>query len=123
MTVNRFWQQFFGIGLVKTTEDFGVQGEIPLHQDLLDWLAADFRQHGWDVKRLLRQIVTSHTYRQTSGIAGQPVARGNPVASSAGLSYEDDPENRYLSRGSRFRLPSWMLRDQVLAASGLFGPR
>ena len=119
VTVNRFWQQFFGIGLVKTTEDFGVQGEIPLHQDLLDWLAADFRQHGWDVKRLLRQIVTSHTYRQTSGIAGQPVARGNPVASSAGLSYEDDPENRYLSRGSRFRLPSWMLRDQVLAASGL----
>jgi hypothetical protein len=93
---------------VKTTEDFGVQGEIPLHQDLLDWLAADFRQNGWDVKRLVRQIVTSHTYRQSS-----------KVTDSYGLSYEDDPENRYLSRGPRFRLPAWMIRDQALAASGL----
>jgi len=108
VTVNRFWQMFFGIGLVKTTEDFGVQGEIPLHQDLLDWLAADFREHGWNVKRLVRQIVTSHTYRQTSG-----------QKASHGLSFEEDPENRDLSRGARFRLPSWMLRDQALAASGL----
>jgi cytochrome c553 len=108
VTVNRIWQQFFGIGLVKTTEDFGVQGEIPLQQDLLDWLAADFRQHGWDVKRLVRQIVTSHTYRQSSRIS-----------ESYGLSYEDDPENRFLSRGPRFRLPAWMIRDQALAAGGL----
>lgn len=108
VTANRFWQQFFGIGLVKTTEDFGVQGEIPLHQDLLDWLAADFRDHGWDVKRFIRQIVTSHTYRQSSRIT-----------QSHGLSFEDDPENRHLSRGPRFRLPSWMIRDQAIAASGM----
>ncbi len=122
VTVNRFWQQFFGIGLVRTTEDFGVQGEIPMHQDLLDWLAADFRQTGWDVKRLVRQIVTSHTYRQTSGITARPVANGSDVVGLPGLSFEDDPENRYLSRGPRFRLPSWILRDQALAASGLLVP-
>jgi hypothetical protein len=105
VTVNRIWQQFFGIGLVKTTEDFGVQGEIPLQQDLLDWLAADFRQHGWDVKRLVKQIVMSHTYRQSSKMTPTLV--------------ENDPENRLLARGPRFRLPSAMLRDQALAASGL----
>ena len=119
VTVNRFWQQFFGIGLVKTTEDFGVQGEIPIQQDLLDWLAADFRQHGWDVKRLIRQIVTSHTYRQTSRIATRHTGTESVSGETHALSYEDDPENRYLSRGPRFRLPSWMLRDQALAASGL----
>ncbi len=119
VTVNRFWQQFFGIGLVKTTEDFGVQGEIPIHQDLLDWLAADFRQHGWDVKRLIRQIVISHTYRQTSRIATRHAEGENASGETHGLSYEDDPENRYLSRGPRFRLPSWVLRDQALAAGGL----
>lgn len=112
VTVNRFWQMFFGIGLVKTTEDFGVQGEIPIQQDLLDWLAMDFREHGWDVKRLVRQIVTGHTYRQASG-----------HQASRSLSFEDDPENRYLSRGPQFRLPSWMLRDQALAASGLLVQR
>ncbi len=105
VTVNRFWQQFFGIGLVKTTEDFGVQGEIPVQQDLLDWLAADFRQHGWDVRRLVRQIVTSHTYRQSSKIVPAMLER--------------DPGNRLLARAPRFRLPSAMLRDQALAASGL----
>lgn len=103
VTVNRLWQQLFGIGLVKTVEDFGVQGEIPLHADLLDWLAADFRDRGWDVKALLREIVTSKTYRQ----------------SSAMRFVEADPENRWLARGPRFRMPSWMLRDQALAAGGL----
>ena len=106
VTVNRFWQQLFGVGLVKTTEDFGVQGEVPLQMDLLDWLAADFRDSGWDVKALLRTIVTSHTYRQSSKITDR-------------AAYEADPENRLLARGPRFRMPSWMLRDQALAASGL----
>ncbi|MEZ6055206.1 MAG: PSD1 and planctomycete cytochrome C domain-containing protein [Planctomycetaceae bacterium] len=105
VTVNRFWQQFFGIGLVKTAEDFGVQGEFPVNLDLLNWLAADFREGGWDVKRLVRLIVTSHTYRQSS-------------KGSAEL-FERDPQNRLLARGSRHRLPSWMIRDQALAASGL----
>ncbi len=106
VTVNRFWQQLFGIGLVKTAEDFGAQGETPLHLGLLNWLAWRFRENGWDVKDLIRVIVTSHTYRQSSRVL-------DPEA------YELDPENRLLSRGSRFRLPSWMLRDQALFASGL----
>lgn len=108
VTVNRLWQQFFGIGLVKTVEDFGVQGEIPPQMDLLNWLAANFRDSGWDVKRLVRLIVTSHTYRQSSR--------------QLRLEFGDDPENRWLARGSRFRLPSWMLRDQALAASQLLSP-
>ena len=119
VTVNRFWQQLFGIGLVKTPEDFGVQGEIPLQQDLLDWLAADFREHGWNVKRLIRQIVTSHTYRQSSRITTQDAENVTASETFSGMSYEEDPENRYLSRGPRFRMPSWMVRDQALAASGL----
>ena len=105
VTVNRFWQQLFGIGLVKTTEDFGRQGEIPIHMDLLNWLAADFRENGWNVKELIRKIVTSHTYRQSSKITAE--------------AYEIDPKNRLLARGARYRLPSWMIRDQALAASGL----
>jgi len=105
VTVNRYWQMFFGIGLVKTTEDFGVQGEQPVHPELLDWLAVEFRESGWDVKKLLRLIVTSATYRQSSKLP-------------PGLA-ERDPENRLLARGPRHRLPSWMLRDQALAASGL----
>ena len=108
VTVNRVWQQFFGVGLVKTVEDFGVQGELPPQLDLLNWLAADFRDGGWDVKRLVRLIVTSHTYRQSSR--------------QTGAASEDDPENRWLARGSRFRWPSWMLRDQALAASQLLSP-
>ncbi len=109
VTVNRFWQQVFGVGLVKTTEDFGAQGEIPVHMDLLNWLAKRFQGDGWDVKNLLRLIVTSHTYRQSSKIT-------DPVA------YERDPANRLLARGARYRMSSWMLRDQVLAASGLLSP-
>jgi len=105
VTVNRHWQMFFGRGLVKTMEDFGVQGEKPTYRELLDWLATDFVENGWDVKRLHRQIVTSATYRQSSRVP-------------EGMA-ERDPENKLLARGARFRLPSWMLRDQALAASGL----
>ncbi|MEZ6064436.1 MAG: PSD1 and planctomycete cytochrome C domain-containing protein [Planctomycetaceae bacterium] len=105
VTVNRIWQQFFGVGLVKTPEDFGTQGELPPHRDLLDWLAADFQGHGWDVKHLVRLIVTSQTYRQTSRVSPEL--------------YERDPENRLLARSARYRLPAWMIRDQALAASGL----
>jgi hypothetical protein len=106
VTVNRFWQQVFGIGLVKTTEDFGSQGEIPIHLDLLNWLAAEFRDSGWNVKHLLRLIVTSHTYRQSSKITDPKTL-------------ERDRDNRLLARGARYRMPAWMLRDQALAISGL----
>jgi hypothetical protein len=109
VTVNRFWQTFFGMGLVKTSEDFGVQGERPSHPDLLEWMAADFVASGWDVKRLHRMIVTSATYRQTSTVSPRLLER--------------DPENRLLARGGRYRLPSWMLRDQALAAAGLLSPQ
>jgi len=107
VTVNRLWQQFFGMGLVKTVEDFGVQGEIPRYQDLLDHLSADF-QTDWDVQRLLRQIVASKTYQQSSKVSPEQL--------------EFDPENRWLARGARFRLPFWMIRDQALASSGLLVP-
>ncbi|MDI1311444.1 PSD1 and planctomycete cytochrome C domain-containing protein [Prosthecobacter sp.] len=103
VTVNRFWQAFFGVGLVKTAEDFGLQGEEPPLRELLDWLASEFIDSGWDVKALLRLIVTSETYQQSSKIADAQI----------------DPENRYLARGPRFRMPSWMLRDQALLVAGL----
>ncbi len=105
VAVNRYWQMLFGTGLVLTTEDFGIQGEKPSHPDLLDWLATDFVRSKWDVKRLVKLIVTSATYRQSS------------VATAKML--ELDPANRLLSRGPRYRLPAFMLRDQALAVAGL----
>lgn len=103
--VNRLWQEFFGIGFIESPEDLGVQSEIPFHPKALDWLAADFMDHGWDYKHLVRQIVSSRTYRQSS--------------SASSLQLEKDPKNRLLARGPRFRLPAWMIRDQALATSGL----
>ena len=104
VAVNRYWQVYFGTALVKTTEDFGAQGDAPLQRDLLDWLATEF-QKTWDVKALQRLIVTSATYRQSSQV-------------SAAL-LERDPENRFLARGPRFRLAAEMIRDNALAASRL----
>jgi hypothetical protein len=109
VVVNRFWQMFFGVGLVKTPEDFGSQGEIPRQRELLDWLAADFRESGWDVKGLVRKIVTSDVYQQSSKVTPQ--------------SHERDPDNRLLARGPRRRMPSWMIRDQALAIGGLLVPK
>ena len=106
--VNHFWQMLYGNGLVKSTEDFGLQGDRPTHPELLDWLAVEFMESGWDVKHLLTLMVTSETYRQSSKVTPELLAR--------------DPENRLLARGPRFRLPSWMLRDAALRASGLFNP-
>lgn len=105
VTVNRFWQQIFGIGLVKTTEDFGVQGERPVQPELLDWLSTEFIRSGWNVKALLKLFVMSHAYRQESKATPELI--------------EKDPLNRLLARGPRYRIPAWMLRDQALAYSGL----
>jgi hypothetical protein len=105
VTVNRYWQMLFGTGLVATAEDFGSQGEPPSHPELLDWLAAEFISSGWDTKAMLRLLVTSATYRQSSKFT--PAARAR------------DPDNRLLARGPRFRLPGEFVRDQALAASGL----
>jgi hypothetical protein len=105
VAVNRFWQMYFGTGIVKTQEDFGVQGEPPVHPELLDWLATEFVRSGWDIKAMQRLIVTSATYRQSSAVTPALL--------------EKDPENRLLARGPRTRLPAEMIRDTALAASGL----
>jgi|TARA_B110000263_G_scaffold25252_1_gene19353 hypothetical protein len=108
VTVNRYWQHYFGTGIVKTSEDFGVQGERPSHPELLDWLALSFIESGWDVKQFQKLIVMSSTYQQSSRITPQK--------------HTLDPENRLVSHGPRFRLDAEVIRDQVLAVSGLMIP-
>lgn len=108
VAVNRFWQNFFGVGLVKTTEDFGNQGEMPSHPKLLDWLAITFRESGWDVKKLNKLIVMSATYRQDSRVNKE--------------TREKDPENRLLAHGPVNRMTAEMIRDNALMASGLLNP-
>jgi hypothetical protein len=109
VTVNRFWQEVFGNGIVKTVEDFGSQGEPPTHPELLDWLAVDFLDSGWDVKRLFKMIVLSATYRQSAETTPEKTAR--------------DPDNRLLAHGPRFRMDAEMVRDYALFASGLLRPQ
>lgn len=106
--VNRIWAQFFGRGIVKTLGDFGMQGELPTHPELLDWLAVDFRDNGWNIKRLVKQIVMSATYRQSSTITENHK--------------KIDPENIFLARASRIRFAAENVRDHVLAASGVLNP-
>ena len=108
VAVNRFWQMYFGYGIVKTQEDFGVQGEPPVHPELLDWLATEFVRSEWNVRALQRLIVTSATYRQSSKVTPRLL--------------EKDPENRLLARASRLRLAAEMIRDTALSVSGLLNP-
>lgn len=109
VTVNRFWQELFGTGIVRTAGDFGAAGELPSHQELLDWLAVEFRESGWDVKQLFRLLVSSAAYRQSAVLTKDKL--------------EKDPQNRLLSRGPRFRMDGEMIRDYALAASGLLVPK
>jgi len=109
VTVNRFWQEVFGVGLVKTAEDFGIMGEAPVNQELLDWLAVEFRESGWNVKQLFELMVTSATYRQSAEATPEKI--------------EKDPANRWLSRGPRFRMDAEMIRDFALFASGTLVPK
>lgn len=106
--VNLLWQEFFGRGLVKTSGDFGMQGDLPSHPALLDWLAVDFREHNWDIKRLVKLMVTTATYRQSAIVSKEKLAK--------------DPENIYLSRGPRYRIHAEFIRDLVLSSSGLLNP-
>jgi len=108
VTVNRMWQEVFGRGFVSTADDFGSQGEMPTHPELLDWLAVDFRESGWDVKRFYKMLLTSATYRQSARTTAEK--------------QKLDPDNRLLSRGPRFRMDAEMVRDTALAASGLLKP-
>ncbi len=103
--VNQIWQEIFGRGLVKTSGDFGMQGELPTHPELLDWMAVDFMEHGWDIKRLVKQIVLSATYRQSSKIKDE--------------NFKKDPENIYLSRAPRQKVKAEFVRDIILSSSGL----
>ena len=111
VTVNRIWQRLLGTGLVKTAEDFGTQGEPPSHPNLLDWLAVEFVESGWDVKHMHKLIVMSATYRQSSNLGSSP-----------STPHSIDPENRFLSRGPRLRLDAEVIRDSVLFVSGLLVP-
>ena len=126
--VNRLWQIFFGIGLVATPADFGAQGEFPSHPDLLDWLAVDFMDNDWDVKRVVRKIVTSATYRQSSRVdTSLRDANSSPEETGKTGPHVDllsiDPQNRLLARGPRFRLPAEFIRDEALQVSGLLVDR
>jgi hypothetical protein len=105
VAANRLWQQLFGVGLVKTSEDFGLQGEPPAHPDLLDWLAAEYREGGWNTRQLVKLLVTSRAFRRASDVRPEQLAA--------------DPENRLLARGPRFRLDAEQIRDNALAVSGL----
>lgn len=109
VTVNRYWQMLFGDGLVRTPEDFGSQGQPPTHPELLDWIATDFADNNWNLKRLLKQLVMSATYQQDSILTPDLIER--------------DPQNTWLARASSYRLPAEMLRDNALAISGLLSPR
>ena len=109
VVVNRLWESIFGIGLVRTSEEFGAQGELPSHPELLDWLAVELMDHKWDVNHVLRHMVTSAAYRQSSRVTPELAAQ--------------DPENRLLARGPRFRLSAEMIRDQALFVSGLLSPK
>ena len=109
VAVNRIWEQYFGRGIVETSEDFGTQGQKPSHPELLDWLATEFMDRGWSMKAIDRLIVTSTAYRQSSSITPELLAR--------------DPYNRLLARGPRFRMEAEMVRDTVLAASGLLSSK
>jgi hypothetical protein len=109
VAVNRLWQHFFGVGLIKTAEDFGVQSEFPLHGPLLDYLAVEYRQQGWDTKRLHRSVLLSSTYRQSSRASAENRSK--------------DPENKWFARASRFRMPAMVLRDWALASAQMLVSR
>ncbi len=109
VTVNRFWQELYGAGIVRTSGDFGIAGELPSDQELLDWLAVEFREQGWDVKKFFKLLVTSNSYRQSAQVTK--------------VKLDKDPLNRLLSRGPRFRMDAEMIRDYALAASGLLVPK
>jgi len=109
VTVNRYWEHIFGVGLVETPEDFGIRGKLPHHPELLDWLATELVAQKWDVKQLLRLMVTSAAYRQSSRVTPALLER--------------DPDNRLFARGPRFRSPAEFVRDQTLAVSGLLSTK